>query len=122
VAVDLDLRKPGLHTYLNADREPGTRVLEALLSSATPENGATAEAIDDGVILVVDSSGPRRRHLLAAKRQLAYARAELLGTVLNRAAVDLPVYSNGSRSTRSLDAAGARQEDGPMRGARTALP
>jgi Mrp family chromosome partitioning ATPase/capsular polysaccharide biosynthesis protein len=255
VAVDLDLRKPELHTYLNADGEPGTGVLEALLSSATPETSATAEAIDDvgddrsrgrraysgedieagldelarlggnarraarsleasgrdiseptlrrwkdvyaslygeiraarirgilvapqlrllagdrhpelragliargrlrqlfeelaqdadwvlvdtvpvstaadatavaaaadGVILVVDFQRARRRDLLAAKRQLANARAELLGIVLNRAAVDLSVYSHSSRSTRSLDAAGARQEDGPMRGARTAL-
>ena len=237
VAVDLDLRKPELHTYLNADREPGTGVLEALLSSATHENGATAEAIEagldelarrggnarraarslkasgrdisestlrrwkgvyaslygeilaartrgilvapqlrllagdrhpelragliargrlrqvfddlaqdaawvlidtvpvstaadataaaaaaDGVILVVDLERARRRDLLAAKRQLANARAELLGIVLNRAAVDFPVYGHSSRSTWSLDAASTRQEDGPMSGARTALP
>jgi Mrp family chromosome partitioning ATPase len=50
VAVDLDLRKPELHTYFNANREPGDGVLEALLSAAT-ENGAgpppTAESDDD---------------------------------------------------------------------------
>jgi Mrp family chromosome partitioning ATPase len=256
VAVDLDLRKPELHTYLNADHEPGTGVLEALLPSATHENGPTAEAIDDvsddrshgrrvysgedieagldelarlggsarraarslkasgrdisestlrrwkdvyaslygeilaartrgilvapqlrllaadrhpelragliargrlrqvfdelaqdaawvlvdtvpvstaadatavaaaadGVILVVDLERARRRDLLVAKRQLANARAELLGIVLNRAAVDFPVYGHNSRSTWSLDAASTRQEDGPMRGARAALP
>jgi Mrp family chromosome partitioning ATPase len=50
VAVDLDLRKPELHTYFNAAREPGDGVLEALLSAAT-ENGAgpppPTEAEDD---------------------------------------------------------------------------
>ena len=33
MAVDLDLRKPELHAYLNAAREPGAGVLEALLAS-----------------------------------------------------------------------------------------
>ncbi len=33
VAVDLDLRKPELHTYFNANREPGDGVLEASTSS-----------------------------------------------------------------------------------------
>jgi non-specific protein-tyrosine kinase len=39
VAVDLDLRKPELHTYFNATREPGNGVLEALVAAAN-ENGA----------------------------------------------------------------------------------
>jgi Mrp family chromosome partitioning ATPase len=39
VAVDLDLRKPELHTYFNAAREPGNGVLEALVAAAN-ENGA----------------------------------------------------------------------------------
>ena len=34
VAVDLDLRKPELHAYLNTPREPGAGVLDALLASA----------------------------------------------------------------------------------------
>jgi Mrp family chromosome partitioning ATPase len=45
VAVDLDLRKPELHTYFNANREPGDGVLEALLSAAT-ENGGPPPALD----------------------------------------------------------------------------
>jgi Mrp family chromosome partitioning ATPase len=45
VAVDLDLRKPELHTYFNANREPGDGVLEALLSAAT-ENGGPPPAPD----------------------------------------------------------------------------
>jgi Mrp family chromosome partitioning ATPase/capsular polysaccharide biosynthesis protein len=33
MAVDLDLRKPQLHAYLDAEREPGAGVLDALLAS-----------------------------------------------------------------------------------------
>ena len=40
VAVDLDLRKPELHAYLNATREPGSGVLDALLATETAEEGA----------------------------------------------------------------------------------
>lgn len=39
VAVDLDLRKPELHTYLNTTREPGAGVLDALLAAAPDDNG-----------------------------------------------------------------------------------
>ena len=39
VAVDLDLRKPELHTYLNTAREPGAGVLDALLAAAPDDNG-----------------------------------------------------------------------------------
>ena len=39
VAVDLDLRKPELHTYLNTAREPGAGVLDALLAVAPDDNG-----------------------------------------------------------------------------------
>ena len=44
------------------------------------------------MILVVDLPRARRRQLLTAKRQLANARANLLGIVVNRAGVDFPVY------------------------------
>ena len=40
MAVDLDLRKPELHAYLNASREPGAGVLDALLAS---DNGDERE-------------------------------------------------------------------------------
>jgi Mrp family chromosome partitioning ATPase len=40
VAVDLDLRKPELHAYLNATREPGSGVLDALLATELAEEGA----------------------------------------------------------------------------------
>ena len=44
------------------------------------------------MILVVDLERVRRRDLVGAKKQLANARANLLGIVVNRAAVDFPLY------------------------------
>ncbi len=38
MAVDLDLRKPELHAYLNTQREPGGGVLDALLASAADDH------------------------------------------------------------------------------------
>jgi len=49
VAVDLDLRKPELHAYLNTTREPGSGVLDALLATETaePDPRALLPAGDD---------------------------------------------------------------------------
>jgi Mrp family chromosome partitioning ATPase len=49
-------------------------------------------AAADAVILVVDLERVRRRELVSAKKQLANARANLLGIVVNRAPVDFPLY------------------------------
>jgi len=59
VAVDLDLRKPELHTYFNANREPGDGVLEALLSAATENGGPPAVEADDGDADVEDAHDDR---------------------------------------------------------------
>jgi Mrp family chromosome partitioning ATPase len=59
---------------------------------STVADASAVAAAADGVILVVDLERARRRDLLAAKRQLANARATILGIVLNRAIVDFPVY------------------------------
>jgi Mrp family chromosome partitioning ATPase len=59
---------------------------------STVADASAIAAAADGVILVVDLPRARRRQLLTAKRQLANARANLLGIVVNRAAVDFPVY------------------------------
>ncbi|MEN3279927.1 MAG: tyrosine-protein kinase [Solirubrobacteraceae bacterium] len=59
VAVDLDLRKPELHTYFNANREPGDGVLEALLSAATENGGPPALDADDGDAEVEDAHDDR---------------------------------------------------------------
>jgi Mrp family chromosome partitioning ATPase len=59
---------------------------------STVADASAIAAAADGVILVVDLPRARRRQLLTAKRQLANARANLLGIVVNRAGVDFPVY------------------------------
>jgi Mrp family chromosome partitioning ATPase len=59
VAVDLDLRKPELHTYFNANREPGDGVLEALLSAATENGGPPALEADDGDADIEDAHDDR---------------------------------------------------------------
>jgi Mrp family chromosome partitioning ATPase len=55
-------------------------------------DASAVAAAADGVLLVVDLERVRRRELLAAKQQLANARAKIFGIVINRAAVDFPVY------------------------------
>jgi Mrp family chromosome partitioning ATPase len=67
-------------------------VLVDTVPVSTVADASAVAAAADGVILVVDLERARRRDLLAAKRQLANARATILGIVLNRAIVDFPVY------------------------------
>jgi Mrp family chromosome partitioning ATPase len=67
-------------------------VLVDTVPVSTIADASAVAAAADGVILVVDLDRARRRDLLAAKRQLANARATILGIVLNRAIVDFPVY------------------------------
>jgi Mrp family chromosome partitioning ATPase len=67
-------------------------VLVDTVPVSTVADASAVAAAADGVILVVDLDRARRRDLLAAKRQLTNARANILGIVLNRAIVDFPVY------------------------------
>jgi polysaccharide biosynthesis transport protein len=48
VAVDLDLRKPELHMYLNTAREPGAGVLDALLASGADEDRGSRALLHSG--------------------------------------------------------------------------
>jgi Mrp family chromosome partitioning ATPase len=57
--------------------------------SLAADASAVAAAVD-GVVLVVDTTAIRRRDVLAARRQLDKARANLLGLVLNRVPKRLP--------------------------------
>jgi Mrp family chromosome partitioning ATPase len=59
---------------------------------STVADASAVAAAADGVILVVDLNHARRRELLAAKRQLAHARAKVFGIVVNRADVGLPMH------------------------------
>ena len=77
--------------YVLADTVPVTAAAEA--------SAIAAEA--DGVLLVVDLARLRRRDVLATKRQLDHARANVLGVVVNRSSVELAAYdapSNGAGS------------------------
>jgi Mrp family chromosome partitioning ATPase len=67
-------------------------VLVDTVPVSTVADASAVASAADGVILVIDLERVRRRELLAAKKQLANARATILGIVLNRAAVDFPVY------------------------------
>jgi Mrp family chromosome partitioning ATPase len=67
-------------------------VLVDTVPVSTVADASAVASAADGVILVIDLERVRRRDLLAAKKQLANARATIIGIVLNRAAVDFPVY------------------------------
>jgi Mrp family chromosome partitioning ATPase len=67
-------------------------VLVDTVPVSTVADASAVASAADGVILVFDLERVRRRDVLAAKRQLANARATILGVVLNRAPVDFPVY------------------------------
>jgi Mrp family chromosome partitioning ATPase len=67
-------------------------VLVDTVPVSTVADASAVASAADGVILVIDLERVRRRDLLAAKKQLANARATILGIVLNRATVDFPVY------------------------------
>ena len=73
-------------------REDSDYVLVDTVPVSTVADASVVAAAADAVILVVDLERVRRRDLASAKKQLANARANLLGIVVNRAAVDFPLY------------------------------
>jgi Mrp family chromosome partitioning ATPase len=73
-------------------RRDADYVLVDTVPVSTVADASAVAAAADGVILVVDLERTRRRDVLAAKRQLANARADLRGIVLNRAGVERPAY------------------------------
>jgi Mrp family chromosome partitioning ATPase len=112
MAVNCDPRKPGPDSYLDipppemVSPQRLRHVLEPLRDEAdfvlvdtapvsAVADASLAAAAADGVILVVDVRAIRRKELRAAKQQLANARANVLGLVLNRAPASSP--SQGPR-------------------------
>jgi cellulose biosynthesis protein BcsQ len=73
-------------------RQQADYVVVDTVPISTVADASAVAAAADGVLLVVDLNQARRRDLLAAKKQLANARAKVFGMVVNRAAVDLPAY------------------------------
>jgi Mrp family chromosome partitioning ATPase/capsular polysaccharide biosynthesis protein len=77
---------------------------------ATVAEASAIAAAADGVILVVDLARLRRRDLLATKRQLDNARADVTGIVLNRSDVEPLAYdaaANGSLARQLADSSRA---------------
>src|SRR5215208_2993307 len=83
---------PRQSAYALVDTPPVTTAAEA--------SAIAAEA--DGVVLVVDLARLRRRELLATKRQLEHARAEIVGIVINHSSVELTAYDAPANGTGSL--------------------
>ena len=90
-------------------------VLVDTVPVSTVADASAVAAAADGVILVLDVERISRRDLLAAKKQLGHARADVLGIVLNRATVDYRGYGpedldDSSRTSRP-DKAAPRMRD-----------
>jgi Mrp family chromosome partitioning ATPase/capsular polysaccharide biosynthesis protein len=73
-------------------RDDADYVLVDTVPVSTVADASAVAAATDGVILVVDLERVRRRELMTAKRQLANARARIIGIVVNRPNADFPVY------------------------------
>jgi polysaccharide biosynthesis transport protein len=70
---------------------------------ASVAHASAVAAAAHGVILVVDLERIRRKDLLVAKEQLANARANIIGIVLNRVPSDLPPYYPPGEQARKSD-------------------
>jgi Mrp family chromosome partitioning ATPase len=88
----LPFRREWLQRLFARLRENADYVLIDTVPVSTVADASAVAAAADGVLLVVDVERTHRREILAAKKQLDTARAELRGIVLNRAAVEAPAY------------------------------
>lgn len=88
----LPFRRDWLQRLFARLRENADYVLVDTVPVSTVADASAVAAAADGVLLVVDVERTHRRDLLAAKKQLDTARADVRGIVLNRAAVDAPAY------------------------------
>jgi Mrp family chromosome partitioning ATPase len=68
-------------------------------------HASAVAAAADGVILILDLGRLRRKELLVATEQLANARANVIGVVLNRVSSDLPSYYAPVGQVRESDIA-----------------
>ena len=90
-------------------------VLVDTVPVSTVADASAVAAAADGVILVVDLERISRRDLLAAKKQLGHARADVLGIVLNRATVDFHGYGSEDLGDPAASAEKPRPEEGAPR-------
>jgi Mrp family chromosome partitioning ATPase len=101
-----------LHELFAELRSQTGYVLVDTLPVATAAEASAIAAEADGVLLVVDLARLRRRDLLATKRQLDHARANVIGIVINRSSVapavyDAPANGGGSLAGRLADSSRA---------------
>ena len=82
------IAKERLRLLFDQLRQDTDYVLVDTVPVSTAADASAVAAAADGVLLVVDRERARRRDLLAAKKQLANSRADVLGIVLNNSAVD----------------------------------
>jgi Mrp family chromosome partitioning ATPase len=88
-------------------------VLVDTVPVSTVADASAVAAAADGVILVVDLDRISRRELLAAKKQLGHARADVLGIVLNRATVDFHGYGSDDVGDSAAAERPRSEEDAP---------
>jgi len=111
IGVDLDLRKPELHVYLNAPREAGAGVLDALLATdekPEPEPGAGELLDDDG------NESDRHEEKggdSAAARRRTYTEDDITAGLSQVARFG----GNARRAARSLKAAGRDISESTLR-------
>ena len=86
------IAKERLRLLFDQLRQDTDYVLVDTVPVSTAADASAVAAAADGVLLVVDRERARRRDLLAAKKQLANSRADVLGIVLNNSAVDFRPY------------------------------
>lgn len=97
------------HLFDDVRRDADYVLVDTVPVSTVADASAVAAAAD-GVLLVIDLERARRRELLTAKQQLANARADILGIVVNRRGVRGPNYyipENG-RGSFTAPRAGSR--------------
>jgi Mrp family chromosome partitioning ATPase len=105
-------RLPQLFAELRSNAD---YVLVDTVPVSTVADASAVAAAADGVILVVDLERISRRELLAAKKQLGHARADVLGIVLNRATVDFHGYGSDDLGDPAAAAESPRSEEGARR-------
>jgi Mrp family chromosome partitioning ATPase len=114
MAVDLDLRKPELHAYLNTPREPGGGVLDALFASAADDHDADEQRLlteDHGENHGDPQSAPGNGEPQAPGRRV-YTDADITAGLVEVARF----AGNARRAARSLRAAGRDIPESTLRG------
>jgi Mrp family chromosome partitioning ATPase len=112
VAVDLDLRKPDLHSYFDVSAQSESGVLEALLESAYEENGK-AEAADGPAHPDEQDRAPSE--LLGAERSASGRRAHSEEEITVGLVELARCRGHARRASRSLNAAGHNIPESTLR-------